>query len=206
MTDPARVVAIVLAAGAGSRFGGGKLTAPLDGRPLVAHAVRTARSAGVGAIVLVTGAGADAVREVIEPLLGPRDLIAHNDDWASGLASSVRIGLVAADRALPGADAALMLLGDQPRVPLGAIAELLGAAPEPDRPIVAPRYPSDGGHNPVLLRRSGWALAGALAGDRGLGPLMAARPELVAWVAVEGQNPDVDTTDDLGRLEDGARP
>lgn len=206
MTEPARVVAVILAAGAATRFGGGKLTAQLDGRPLVTHAVRTARSAGVGAIVLVTGAGADAVREVVEPMLGPRDLIVHNDDWASGLASSVRVGLVAADRALPGAEAALMLLGDQPRVPAGALEALLTAAPQDGRPIVAPRYPTDGGHNPVLLRRPGWALAGALAGDRGLGPLMAARPQLVAWVVVEGENPDVDTTDDLGRLEHEARP
>lgn len=201
MTDPARVVAIVLAAGAATRFGGGKLAAPLDGRPLVAHVIEAARSAGVAVIVLVTGAGADAVREAAEPLLGPRDRVVHNDDWASGLASSVRTGLSAAERALPGAEAVLLMLGDQPRVPTAAIAALLAAAADPGRPIVAPRYGSDSGHNPVLLRRAGWSVADALAGDRGLGPLMAEQHELVAWVAVDGENPDVDTADDLRRLE-----
>ena len=39
--------AVVLAAGAGSRFGGGKLRALLDGRPILAHVVDTARAAGL---------------------------------------------------------------------------------------------------------------------------------------------------------------
>jgi len=52
----------------------------------------------------------------------------------------------------------------------------------------------------VLVRRSGWALAAGLVGDRGLGPLLATHPELVAEVSVEGSNPDVDTRDDLQRL------
>ena len=205
MTDPGRVVAVVLAAGAGSRFGGRKLLAPLDGRPLVVRVVEAARAAGVGAIVVVTGCDADDVEAVVRAApaasAAPGAPVAYvrNGAWASGLASSVRAGLRAAEGALPDADAALLLLGDQPLVGAGTIRALIGA-PEDGRPIVGPRYAADAAANPVLLRRAGWALAERLEGDRGLGPLIAASPELVARVAVPGDNPDVDTADDLARL------
>jgi molybdenum cofactor cytidylyltransferase len=206
MTHPARVVAVVLAAGAARRFGGGKLTAALEGRPLVSHVVLAARDAGVGAIVLVVGADAEAVRLVASPDLGPQDRIVDNPGWAGGLASSVREGLSAAEALLPDAEAVLLLLGDQPRVPAGAIDALLDAPVEEGRPIVAPRYDADEGHNPVLLRRAGWPLVDRLSGDRGLGPLMAARPDLVTWIPVRGHNPDVDTAADLARLDEKAGP
>ena len=66
-----------------------------------------------------------------------------------------------------------------------------------DRPFVRPRYAADGAPNPVLVRRDAWALAAGLDGDRGLGPLLAGRPDLVHAVPVDGANPDVDTPADL---------
>ena len=63
------------------------------------------------------------------------------------------------------------------------------------------RHAADGAPNPVLVRRAAWALAAGLSGDRGLGPLLAARPELVLEVAVDGANPDVDTPADLAALQ-----
>ena len=68
-------------------------------------------------------------------------------------------------------------------------------------PIVRPRYAADDAPNPVVLRRAAWLLAEGVDGDRGLGPLLAARPDLVLEVPVDGANPDVDTVADLVRLE-----
>ena len=93
--------------------------------------------------------------------------------------------------------AALVVLGDQPKVSSDTIAALLAAAPTPDEPIVVPAYTADGGRNPVLVGREAFGLVGATSGDRGLGPLLAAHPELVREVAVTGDNPDVDTRADL---------
>jgi CTP:molybdopterin cytidylyltransferase MocA len=67
-------------------------------------------------------------------------------------------------------------------------------------PIVLPRYTGSGTLNPVLLTRPVWPAAMALSGDRGMGPLIHESPELVTQVAVEGDNPDVDTPADLARL------
>jgi CTP:molybdopterin cytidylyltransferase MocA len=69
-----------------------------------------------------------------------------------------------------------------------------------------PRYADDGAPNPIVARRSTWRLADELAGDRGFGPLLATRPELVRFVDVDGANPDVDTRADLDRLAVSDRP
>jgi hypothetical protein len=78
---------------------------------------------------------------------------------------------------------------------------LLSAPLEPARPIVAPRYEGSGAHNPVRLDAvGGGELVARASGDRGLGPLLDAHPDLVRWTDVDGDNPDVDTPADLARV------
>jgi molybdenum cofactor cytidylyltransferase len=94
----------------------------------------------------------------------------------------------------------LVVLGDQPLLRPGVVRAVLDVAASPGAAhadFVRPRYAADAAPNPVLVRRSAWALAAGLDGDRGLGPLLAARPELVLEVPVEGANPDIDTPADL---------
>ncbi len=196
-----RAAAVVLAAGAATRFGGGKLIAPLDGRPIVLHVIEAARHAGLAPIVVVvpSDGGLDGVD------MGPvRSVV--NPNPAEGLSSSVRLGL----RSLQDdaeIDAAVILPGDQPRVRPAVIRALIAAAADPPHtPFVVPRYAGDGAPNPILARRSIWRLADELAGDRGFGPLLAAHDELVRYVPVDGSNPDVDTPADLRRLAEAAGP
>ena len=66
-----------------------------------------------------------------------------------------------------------------------------------------PVYADDRGRNPVLVRRPAFGLVGEASGDRGLGPVLEAHPELVSEIAVDGANPDIDTPSDLARaIED----
>jgi CTP:molybdopterin cytidylyltransferase MocA len=74
------------------------------------------------------------------------------------------------------------------------------AARSPETPFVVARHERDRAPNPVLARRAVWRLADELAGDRGFGPLLAGSPDLVRWLEVAGDNPDVDTAEDLDRL------
>jgi CTP:molybdopterin cytidylyltransferase MocA len=189
-----RTAAVVLAAGRATRFGDVKMLAPLTGRPLLQHVLDAAASAGLAEIVVVLGDDADEVERAIAWRAERR---VRNPAPARGLSSSVRIGLAALP---PDADAALLLLGDQPLVRPDVISRLVRAAAATDRAIVVPRYPGSGAINPVLLGRVAWGLADGLQGDRGLGPLIAAHPELVLEVPVDGDNPDVDTPADLAEL------
>ena len=73
------------------------------------------------------------------------------------------------------------------------------------RPIVATRYTGTAAQNPVRVESSAAALVGAAAADRGLGPVLERHRELVRWLDVEGDNPDVDTAADLARVAERFR-
>jgi CTP:molybdopterin cytidylyltransferase MocA/SAM-dependent methyltransferase len=192
----------VLAAGVGSRFGGGKLLASVEGRPMLQHVLDRLAAAGLDEVVVVVGEGADSVESGIDWHAERR---VRNPDPSRGLSSSVQVGI---DALASDVDAALIVLGDQPRLPARAVRALLDAAGDLDheRPIAVPRYPGDGGRNPVLVDRSAFGLVARATGDRGLGPLIDANAALVREIPiqVEGGNPDVDTRADHVRLLESA--
>ena len=196
--DRARIAAVVLAAGAGSRFGGGKLLAPLEGRPILQHVLERLEAAGLHEVVVVVGDDADELESAID--WGPaRRVVNPRPDL--GLSSSLKVGIGALSS---DAEGALITLGDQPLLPPRAVRALLDAQVRDDRPVVVPIYGDGVGRNPVLLRRDAFGLVDETDGDRGLGPLLDTHPDLVHEIPirVEGGNPDVDTREDLvGLLE-----
>ncbi len=195
-------LALVLAAGAGSRFGGGKLLASIAGRPVLQHVLDSLAAAGLDQVVVVLGHDAPAI-EVTMAWRTERRVV--NPDPDRGLASSLRVGFEAIGEAIGGAaEAVLVVLGDQPLLSVEAIRAVVGAPADPARPIVVPAYSDDRGRNPVLVRRPAFGLIDETTGDRGLGPLLAAHPELVIEVSVAGSNPDLDTPADLARLVEAA--
>jgi CTP:molybdopterin cytidylyltransferase MocA len=187
---------LVLAAGAATRFGSPKSLALLDGRPMLEHVLDAARAAGLAPVIVVLGAAADEIDAAIGWHSEHRVL---NPDPERGLATSLRLGLSAVEEHAPAEDATVILLGDQPRTDPGVVSRLIATGATPLQPIVAPRYLGGGGPNPLLLHRSAYALARLATGDHGLGPVLAAHPELVRYVEVPGTNPDVDTPADLER-------
>jgi molybdenum cofactor cytidylyltransferase len=194
-----RVAAVILAAGASTRFGSPKVLARLEGRTLLEHVLEAVREAGIDQIVVVLGHAADEIEEGIDWL--DEQLVRNPDPKL--LSSSLQVGLAAAADLDPPVKAAVVLLGDQPRVRPEVIHGLVTAARGSDCSIVLPDYAEGGGSNPVVIQRDGFDLADEASGDRGLGPLLAGRDELVLRVAFPGSNPDVDTPADLAALEHG---
>ena len=192
-----RATAVVLAAGASSRFGSPKLLAPLGGRPVLQHALDAVAAAGLEDVVVVLGEERGAVEAAIAWRAERRVVNGRPQD---GLSSSLRVGLDAAadDDAC---EAVLVVLGDQPSLRPEVVHAVLDAAGASAAPLVRARYAADAAPNPVLVRREAWAMVAGLSGDRGLGPLLVARPDLVLAVDVEGANPDVDTPEDLAALQ-----
>ena len=105
---------IVLAAGAGTRFGGGKQLALLDGRPLLEHAVRGMTSAPVGRVIVVLGAEAEHVLARVD-LHGAEPVVCER--WSEGQSASLACGL----GEMADCEAVVVTLGDQPRVSPDAI-------------------------------------------------------------------------------------
>jgi molybdenum cofactor cytidylyltransferase len=200
--------ALLLAAGAGTRFGSHKLLTLWRGRPLVSHAIALLamlRDRGlVSGATAVVRAGDEGVGALLRQA-GVR--IVPNARPERGLAHSLQLGLGALAALVPEPESALVLLADQPAVPLEAVEEIVRAWELGGSAVVRPRYaasPEEPGH-PVLLDRDVWGLADGLTGDHGLGRALARSPHLVLHVDVEGANPDVDTPADLSRLESPPR-
>jgi len=179
--------ALVLAAGAGSRFeGGAKLLATFRGRPLVAWAVDAALAAGLDETIVVVG------QTALGDALPASVTVVANRDWADGIATSLHTGIRAADER--GHDAVVVGLADQPLVPSSAWAAVAAST----SPIAVATYDGDR-RNPVSLARAVWPLLPA-TGDEGARALLRSRPDLVVEVPCRGDPADVDTIDDLHAL------
>jgi CTP:molybdopterin cytidylyltransferase MocA len=185
------VVALVLAAGAGTRFRGPghKLDARLGERSVVEHAIGTALAAGVGPVVVVTA-------HQLTTALHPAVVHVVNERWADGQITSLRAGIDAATEL--GAAAVVVGLGDQPFVTVGAWRAVAAT----DAPIAVATYRGRRGH-PVRLHRDTWPLLPD-QGDEGARSLMRIRADLVAEVPCDGSPIDIDTLEDLRRWQNSS--
>ncbi|WP_410571637.1 NTP transferase domain-containing protein [Amycolatopsis sp. cmx-4-61] len=188
MTTP--VAGLLLAAGAGRRFGGPKALVELDGEPLVLRALRTLAAAGCDPVRVVVGASAGEVRA----LLPDPGQVVVADDWASGMGASLRAGLGALERS--DRAAALVHLVDLPWVGPDILARV--AARATSGTVARAAYDGVPGH-PVLLGRRWWGeIADTARGDRGARDWLATRDDLTLVECGDlGSGRDVDRPADL---------
>lgn len=197
------VVGIVLAGGAGTRFGGPKALARAeDGTPWLARAHDALRRGGCGAVVVVLGAGADEAM----PLVPDGAIAVVAADAAEGLAETLRAGLAAARERDPAA--VVIVPVDTPDLPGSAVARVIAAGdPHPRSALVRAVYAGRPGH-PVLVGADHLeALAGTLAGDVGAGPYLRAHRAVAIecgdlWHGRDVDTHDVDTHDRDARPAD----
>jgi CTP:molybdopterin cytidylyltransferase MocA len=184
-----KVAGLVLAAGAGTRFGAEtKQLAQLRGKPLLQHAVDM--MSAVLPCVVVLGYEAEAIRARVE--LGGVDVVVC-DEWERGQAFSLRSGVAA----LPDADAVVITLGDQPFITPQVIEGALAALPGFD--AVRAVYDGAPGH-PVVLSRRVLDAVGELEGDAGARELLA-RFRVRKWEAGHlASAADIDTPEELSRI------
>jgi molybdenum cofactor cytidylyltransferase len=185
--------AVVLAAGSGSRFGGGKLLAPYDGAPLLHGALRAAFAAPVQGVTVVTGADAQAVAAAARAF-DPRVRVVFAADHDEGMGVSIRTAIASL---APDIEGAFILLGDMPRVPSAVLADLARAV-SAGAAAAAPVWQGQRG-NPVLLGRALFPQLLALYGDMGARRILQGLGDHLALVEApdDGVLFDVDRPSDL---------
>ncbi|WP_280436392.1 nucleotidyltransferase family protein [Nocardia carnea] len=174
---------VVLAAGAGRRFGRPKAEVRFDGERFVDRAVRLLRDGGCTRVIVVSGAVALQVEDAT---------VVHNRNWAGGMGSSLVTGLRAVHES-----AAVVVPVDMPWLGSGAVRRLLGTGAR----LAVATYGDRTGH-PVLLGSEYFpAVAATAVGDIGARTFLAANRELVRYVPCDdtGSPDDVDTPQDLIR-------
>lgn len=190
--------ALVLAGGAGRRFGGGKLLADWRGRPLVVWSVGIALAAPVDEVVIVVGCRSAEVRAALIQMSDPRLRIVEAQDWDDGLSASLRAGLAA----LPNdAQSVAVFLGDMPSVDPASVVPLFEAVE--GGAAAALLNHATGPAHPIVFGRAVFPELASLRGDRGARGLIARRTDVAVFHTDDpGSVFDIDLTADL----DGRRP
>lgn len=202
------VGAIVLAAGMSTRMGEPKMLLPwTEKRTIIEHVIEQALNSRVDHIVTVTGHQSKQIKTVVEPL--GVDVV-YNRGYKTGeMLSSIKAGL----RAMPeNVAAALIMLGDQPRVQPKVIYQVMMAYAEGRGEIIAPSFEMRRGH-PILISRRYWAEILNLRRHQSLRDVLNAHSEEITYINVNTDSVlrDVDTRDDyaeerwragLGRYND----
>ena len=161
---PGSIVGVLLAAGAGRRYGKPKVL--VDG--WLDTAVTALRDGGCTDVVVVLGAAA------VDPLPGVTAITAP--DWRVGLSASVRAGLERADEM--GADYAVLHVVDTPDVGGPVVSRVLNRALA-SRSGLARAFFGDRPGHPVVLSRRHWpAVIAQLSGDRGAGAYLSTRTDV----------------------------
>lgn len=192
-----RVGLILLAAGGSRRLGTPKQLVRDDaGQSLVRRAAETALGSVCRPVAVVLGAGADGIAA---ELAGLELTLAVNADWQTGMASSLKAGLVALQATGP-LDAVVVMLCDQPRVTAQLLNSLVTAYNEADCQIAACEY---GGalSVPALFARPLFAELEGLTGDEGARRVIRAHPGPIARVPFPGGEMDVDTAQDAAQFK-----
>ncbi|MBD0283468.1 MAG: nucleotidyltransferase family protein [Thermoleophilaceae bacterium] len=188
------IAGMVLAAGAATRFRGGKQLAMLEGRPLLEHAVRAMTAAPVGRVLVVLGYGAEDVLAGVD-LHGADALVCER--WDEGQSASLACGLAE----LADCEAVVVTLGDQPRISPDAIRRVI-AARGGGAAAVRATYGGEPGH-PVLLERQLFEPLRNVTGDHGArNLLLSVRTREVPCDDLGGGG-DVDTRTQLDALRAG---
>ncbi|MBV9291384.1 MAG: nucleotidyltransferase family protein [Frankiales bacterium] len=179
-----------------------KALVELDGELLVDRAARVASAAGCDPVVVVLGAEAS---RVVSAARLEHAVVVVNDDWSTGMSSSLRCGLAALTD-LP-AGSAIVLLVDQPRVTPDVVRRLAETWRKARPSAVVATYSGEP-RNPVLLDRAVWSdLAASVSGDTGAREWLRGHADLIATVACDdlGSAVDIDTRADLAQLQEETR-
>ena len=190
------VAAIVLAAGSASRMGKLKQLLPYGERTFVTHAVQQASDAGLAPIVVVVGAEADAVRAAVaaQPVA-----VAQNENWQSGMGSSVVAGIRQLQDAAPQSAGVAILLADQPLVTSQHLRDMRKLLYLERAPIVAAEYSGTLGV-PALFKRELFATLAALPGNAGARHILRDSGFAVTPFPLLAAAMDIDTPEDFAAL------
>ena len=186
------VAAILLAAGQGSRMGGGKLLLPIGDATVVERAAKSLIDVPVADLIVVVGTYGLAIKRQLSDF--PARFV-FNPDPSSEMAESIRCGLKIVDPA--SVEAFLVLPADMPLVSPETIRFLVDSLLASDKSIAVPVFQGRRGH-PVVFRSSLYETVLNFRSPQGIRPLVHGDPSKVLPVEVddEGVIVDLDNWDD----------
>lgn len=194
--DKINCAAIILAAGQSTRLGKPKQLLKFKGKTLLQNAIDSARQAGLQPIITVLGSYTELVLSETDT---KEAIIVRNDNWQTGMASSVMAGIVAIENDFPATEAAILMVCDQPYVDGMLLNELVSKHQNTGKSIIASQYDKVLGV-PALFHRSLFKELIALKGDSGARKVIQKHADRVEVVLFPDGSIDIDTIGDYERL------
>jgi len=188
--------AIILAAGQSSRLGKPKQLLIYQGKTLLQHAIDTAKQSKVQSIVVVLGSNADNVLKETDTY-GVHLVI--NDDWETGMASTIRCGIQSIQKLDSKVDGAIVMVCDQPYVTTDLLNSLIETQEETGKPIIASEYGGAIG-TPALFQKQFFEELVALEVDSGAKKIIMQNDNFLATISFLKGSIDIDTIDDYKAL------
>ena len=188
-----KIAGLVLAAGGSARLGEAKQLLRYQGDTLVRRAAAAALAGGCAQVVIVVGRDRQKIERELNDLAVQ---IVPNESWKNGIGSSIYAGLAV----LTDCDAVVILTADQPRVGAAVIRRLIARQEETQKPMVACAYSETIGV-PAFFARALFPELLALRGEKGAKSLLTSRPAEVARIDFAEGEIDIDTPEDLERIE-----
>ena len=192
-SDPTGLHAIVLAAGAATRFGSAKQLVRIGDRPLLSLVAGRAAEVVGHALIVVLGARAAELAPLLRHSAGS---LVVNRDWRDGLASSIRAGV---SRLPSSCDGVMLVLADQACVTADDLRRLAGAWRREPLSVAAARYGATLGV-PAIFPRHLFGELLELKGDTGARSLLRRHTDRLVKVPMESAAFDLDTPADLLEL------
>jgi len=195
-----KIGAVILAAGMSKRMGKPKLLLPLHGTPLFHYALKASIYHSLDPIVLIAGPYIETMRKL--PHEFRQIEVLYNPNYATGMASSLKLGMEAMKGRV---DAAIIFLADQPFVPAEVVQTLIEEYKKTRKEgirIVRPAYEGIVGH-PILFDAELFSAFDSIAGDQGGKPIIQAHQDRMKIVSFDHSmwGRDVDTPEDLRQME-----
>lgn len=196
INESPKIGGLLLAAGGSSRLGQPKQLLRSAGRSLIRRAAETLVGSVCDPCVVVLGAEIDrSTAEIAHLDVGIR----INEQWHTGMSSSIKAGLRELLSIEPGLAAVVITLCDQPNVVSADIDRLAAEFRSSGFPIVAAEYGGTIGV-PALFTSDIFDELSRLDGDKGARQIIRTNPERVRQVAIENAAFDVDTPDDVRQI------
>lgn len=187
---------IILAAGSSSRLGSPKQLLTYKDKTLLQNSIDSAKQIGSGKVIVVLGSN----KELIENEINDEGIILiQNQNWASGIASSIKAGIEALKVSSPDIDAIILMVCDQPFADAKTLKALLVKQVESGKAIVGCRYENTTG-TPALFHSSLFPELLSLEGDSGAKKLFEKYNEIASFVSFKNGGIDIDTSEDYKNL------
>jgi molybdenum cofactor cytidylyltransferase len=187
---------LILAAGSSSRMGRPKQLLEFEGATLLAHVAKVACQSNIHPVILVLGANEDLIRKSLEM---PQLDIVTNENWETGMASSIVKGICYIKEKYPKVDGVIIVVGDQPYLNETQIHQLINSQNKTGSPIAACSYAGIIG-TPALFYKSVFPELLGLNGDVGAKKIIEKRMQDVVTISFDNGVIDIDTEEDYMNL------